>query len=168
MTVPSSSSAARDRVNRYTSHTAHYRCAQPVRTSHMMLHAHAWLKFKFCLPQNSHSISCAMSHAMHSTRSTSSSSFSSVPGLQRLLTSRIPALIHENTGVTDTLIQNLSQIVESEKMLREESGPVRRDGALWVAPGCTRLKSMPVREPEDHKLRKLRMKDCLENHSKGL
>ena len=68
-----------------------YRCAQSVRTSHMMLHAHAWLKLKFksCLPQNSHSISCAKSHAMHGTRSTSSS-FSSVPGLQRLLTSRNP------------------------------------------------------------------------------
>ena len=65
-----------------------YRCAQSVRTSHMMLHAHAWLKFKLCLPQNSHSISCAMSHAMHGTRTTSSSSFSSVPGLQRFLTSR--------------------------------------------------------------------------------
>ena len=58
--------------------------------SHMMLHAHAWLKFKLCFPHNSHSISCAMSHAMHGTRSTYSSSFSSVPSLQRLLTSRKP------------------------------------------------------------------------------
>ena len=84
---------ARNIVNRHTSHTAHfnmYRCAQSVRTSHMMLHAHAWLKFKLCLPQDSHCISCAMSHAMHGTRSTSSSSFSSVPGLQMLLTSRNP------------------------------------------------------------------------------
>ena len=55
-----------------------FRCAQSVRTSDTMLHAHAWLKFKLCLPQWCHSISCAMSHAMHGTRSTSSSSLSSV------------------------------------------------------------------------------------------
>ena len=71
-------------------HFSMYRCAQSVRTSHMMLHAHAWLKFKVCLPQHCHSISCAMSDAFHGTRSTSSSSLSSVPGLRRLLTSRNP------------------------------------------------------------------------------
>ena len=54
-----------------------------------MLDAHEWIKFKLCFPQKSHSISCAMSH-LHGTRSTSSSSFSSVPGRQRLLTSKNP------------------------------------------------------------------------------
>ena len=88
-------------VNRYTSHTAHfnmYRCAHSVSTSHMMLHAHAWLKFKLCLPPKSHSISCAMStprteHAAH------------LPHLFPLFQvykgcshPEIPALIHENTG----------------------------------------------------------------------
>ena len=94
-------------MNRYTSQTAHfnmYRCAQSVRTSHMMLHAHAWLKFKLCLPQKSHSISCAMSHAMHGTRSTSSSSFPVFHVYKGWSLPEIPAQIHENTegdGNTD-------------------------------------------------------------------
>ena len=80
-----------DHVNRCTSHTAHfnmYRCAQSVRTSHMMLHAHAWLKFKLCLPQK-----VIPSLAQCLTPSTEHAAlliFSSVPGLQRLLTSRNP------------------------------------------------------------------------------
>ena len=55
--------------------------------------------------ENNHSISRAMSHAMHGTCSTSSSSFSSVPGLQRLITSRKPCAdsqeLHGGDGQTE-------------------------------------------------------------------
>ena len=80
-------------VNRYTTHTPHlnaYSCSQFVCTA---LHIAQLIPYAACLKaqdcasfENSHSISRAMSHAMHGTRSTSSSSFSSVPGLQRLIT----------------------------------------------------------------------------------
>ena len=81
---------------RHLSHSIFFnmnRCAESVRTSHMMLHAHAWLKFKLCL------------HLLRNVpRSTSSSSFSSVPGLQTLLTSRNPCADpreHGGDGHTD-------------------------------------------------------------------
>ena len=74
---------------------------------------HSFLVPHLCVPKLvvSFHLSRAMSLAPHRTPSTSSSTLSSVPGLQRLLTSRIPVLIHENAGVTDILVQNLSQVM---------------------------------------------------------
>ena len=72
-----------------------YRRRHFVSTLHMMSHAHAWLRLKLCLPQNSYSISCAMSHALHSTPSILSSfhfpllSPSFTGSGSRLITSRI-------------------------------------------------------------------------------
>ena len=52
----------------------------------------------------------AMSLAMHESLSTSSSSFSTISVLLRLLTSRNPCADSQEPRVTDTLIQNLAQI----------------------------------------------------------
>ena len=84
---------------------------------------HSFLVPHLCVPKIvvSFHLSRAMSLAPHRTPSTSSSTFSSVPGLQRLLTSRIPALIHENAGVTDILVQNLSQVVSPTSLLNRRA-----------------------------------------------
>ena len=81
-------------VNRYTSHTPHlnaYSSSQFVCTVvHIaqLIPFATWLKAQDCASfENNHSISRAMSHAMYGTRSTSSSSFSSVPCPKRLITS---------------------------------------------------------------------------------
>ena len=137
----------RGSVNRYTSHAAHfntYRCAQSVRSSHMTSHAHAWLKCKLCLPQNSHAISCTMSHAMHGTRSTSSSSSSSVPGVQRLFTSRNPCVDPRESGcdgytdpepLTGSAVQKML-VVKQMTQVVEVCSPIRdRWLTAWRRPG---------------------------------
>ena len=101
-------------MNRDTSHTSHfklYTCAQSVLTSHMMLHAHAWLKFKLCLSLKIVFISltqCLVPSTEHSAHLPHPLPlFQVYNGCSH---PEIPALIHENPGVTDTLIQNHAHV----------------------------------------------------------
>ena len=87
---------------------------------------HSFLVPHLCVPKLvvSFHLSRAMSLAPHRTPSTSSSTFSSVPGLQRLLTSRIScADPRERGGDGYTLIQNLSQVMSPTSLLNRRILP---------------------------------------------
>ena len=66
-----------------------------------------------CVPKIvvSFHLSRAMSLAPHRTPSTSSSTFSSAPGLPRLVTSRNPSADSRERGVMDILIQDISLVM---------------------------------------------------------